>query len=227
MKILIIFRGGYSRVPDPEFVCKNIEQYIVLPLSKDKHIFDVVFSTYNENPQKLEIFNKHLNPIKTFFTQNGQIINFKETLNNIKPLYDEYDYILFLRFEAIYKIPINEWNFQNKEGLILPFKEHTEKLFNETGWYNDNIIIVSKSSFETFYHSIIQAGHNLFHPDNTLHNIVNIIRRNDNTIQVHCLVDGYFQSNVSYCPQIEGHMSPLYILVHYPYTGKDRHLFGL
>jgi len=227
MKILIIFRGGYSRVPDPEFVCKNIENYILLPLIKNNDTFDIVFSTYNENPQKLEFFNKHLNPIKTFFTQNGQIINFKETLNNINGLYGDYDYILFLRFEAIYKIPINEWNFQNKEGLILPFKEDTKELFDESGWYNDNIIIVSKSSFEMFYQGIIHADYSLFNPSNTLHNIVNIIRKNNNSIQVHCLVDGYFQANVSYCPQIEGHMSPLYILVHYPYIGKDKHLFGL
>lgn len=226
-KLLIVFRGGYERVPDTEFVCENIKEYIFKPLSNNNIKYDVVFSTYNNDSQKLLIYKKNLMPINIFFTQNGQIINFKETLKNVKSLSSYYNHVILLRFEAIYKISIFEWDFFNKNGVILPFKEDNEELFNKTGWYNDNIIIVSGIYFNKFCDIIYNAPYESFTPEHTLHNIVNIIHNSDKTIPVYCLISGYFQANNPNFVQDDKKLSPIYVLVHYPYHGKDKQLIGL
>jgi hypothetical protein len=226
-KILIIFRGGYNRVSNVEFVAKNIKQYIIEPLKYSNLKFNVLFSTYNENSEKLEIYKKYLEPSKIFFTSNGQIINFKESLENIKTIYEEYSHIVFLRFEAIYKIPIRTWNFFNREGLILPFKEDTPAIFNRHGWYNDSIIILSTSFYLKIKEAVLTASNHLFQPATTLHNLANIVKLYDKSIPIEVLVDGFFQSNSPGFPQIDGHLSPFYILVHYPYYGSDRTIYGV
>lgn len=195
---------------------------------------DIVFSTYNDSLSKLDEFTVHLRPSKTFFTpQVNQRVNFQATLRNVLPLIEmndvnntSYDYIIFLRFEAIYKLPLEEWNFRGKHGLIVPFKEDSEGLFKREGFYNDNIIIVSNSMIHQFADAILTGPPQMF-PSNNLHNIANIIKLKYPAMQVHCLVDGYFQSNTDYCTQVEGHLSPLYILTHYPYKGRDAALYGL
>jgi len=227
-KILIVFRGGYTRVTNVEHVCKNINTYIIEPLRSENYIPDIIFSTYNENLRKLDIYTRYLSPKKILFTNkyDNQVPNFKETLNNMKSIYSEYSYIIFLRFEAIYKIPITKWNFYNKIGVILPFKEDSKEMFEKVQWYNDNIIIISNNYFQQCADIIIQAPTHLFTPGGgTLHNIPNILHRIDNTIPIHCLVDGFYQSNSITYDNYDEHVSPLYILVHYPYLGKDKYLF--
>jgi hypothetical protein len=227
-KILIVFRGGYTRVPNVEHVCKNIIEYIIEPLRSDNYVPDVLFSTYKEDLPKLDIYKQYLSPIQITFTNSHirQITNFKETLHNIKSLYSQYSYIIFLRFEAIYKIPISKWNFYNKTGIFFPFKEDSKKLFEEKQWYNDNIIIISNNYFEQCANILIQAPTHVFTPGGiTLHNIPTILHQIDSTIPIHCLVEGFYQSNSITYDNYDEHVSPLYILVHYPYLGKDKDLF--
>ena len=227
-KVLIVFRGGYERVTDVEFICKNIQMYVQNPLLENNtNAMDIVFSTYNNDITKLHRFTEILQPKKTFFTHSGQITNFKETLNHIEPLTKDYDCIVFLRFEAIYKKPIVEWNCIEKDGLCLPFKEDTKELFAATGWHNDNIITVSTNHFANFCKGIHTAQGNLFMPPNTLHNLANMLKTSYPDIPIHCMVDGYYQSNSIQFTQSDEHLSPLYILTHYPYHGKDKQLYGL
>ena len=223
--VLIIFRGSYTRVQDPIFVCKNIQSKVLRALAEKDLKYDVFFSTYNDDFEKLTVYKKALSPKRIYFSQNGQVINFKETLEFIDPFVKSYKFIVFLRFEAIYKLPITEWNFFDKSGLILPFKEDTGALFDKTGWYNDSIIILSSDIFFNFKNSLFACAKEMFQPENTLHNLANIVLKYDKTIPVSCLFDGYFQSNHSHYPQSDDHLSPLYILVHYPYNGSDKNKF--
>jgi len=227
-KILIVFRGGYTRVQNIEHVCKNIIEYIIDPLRLDNYVPDIIFSTYRDDLAKLDIYTKHLSPILTTFT-NGtirQITNFKETLNTIKSIYSQYSYIIFLRFEAIYKIPITKWDFYNKTGVLFPFKEDSKEIFEKYQWYNDNIIIISNNFYQQCADILISAPTHLFSPGGiTLHNIPTILHQTDATIPIHCLVEGFYQSNSITYDNYDEHVSPLYILVHYPYLGKDRDQF--
>lgn len=225
--VLIVFRGGYSRVKAPNFVCQNVCKFIFNSLQSLGFSYDVFFSTYNDNPVHLKIYKKAFNPKKIFFTANGQINNFKETLVRIKPFVHKYKFVIFLRFEAIYKIPINKWNFFDKKGLILPFKEDTEALYKATGWYNDSIIICSTCFFSDLYFSVLNAAANMYQPENTLHNLANTLLHYNKDIPIHTLVEGFFQSNHWNFPQEDSHLSPLFILVHHPYKGSDKAFFGL
>jgi len=226
-KILLVFRGSYSRVKNIDHVCKNINTYIIEPLLLHNYLPDIVFSTYNDDLAKLDIYKKYLSPKQILFTNSyiHQLTNFKETLHTIKSIYSEYTYILFLRFEAIYKISISKWNFYNKIGVILPFKNNSKEHFEKTQWYDDNIIIFSNDYYEQCSNILINASTHIFIPEFTLHNIPTILHQTDTTIPIHCIVEGFFESNSITYDNYDEHVSPLYILVHYPYLGKDKDLF--
>jgi hypothetical protein len=185
---------------------------------------DIVFSTYTDDIPKLEEFKKHLQPKACHLTPRlpSQNHNFKHTLPLLD--YQNYDYIVFLRFEAIYKIPLSEWEFQGKTGLILPFKEYSKEMFDREGFYNDNIIIVSTSVYQDFMNAVVKSEH---YYCATLHNLATNVRNIAPHIQVHCLVEGYYQSNSDNHPFIEAIVCPLYILVHHKYFAKDAERFGL
>ena len=223
MKVLLVFRGDYNLVTDPTFVCNNIQKYITEPMKENNIGVDIIFCTYKSNLDKLKIYELSLKPNKIYFTSNGQIINFKESLTLVKDMHCLYDYVIFLRFDAIYKTDINKWNIFNREGVTLPFKEDSEGLFNSHGFYSDIIIIIHKLSFLDVVNSVTHAGLDMF-PCNTLHAIGTIIKKQYSDIKINTILDGYYQSNTQY-PSDDIRLSPLHILVKHPYSGSDKHLF--
>jgi len=197
MNLLIIFRGGYNRIDDPETVTFNINKFIIEPLKRDNKV-TVLFSSYLEDEEKLEVFKQKLKPetvvLNDRVEHTGQIINFKQTLSVIESVYSNYDYVLFLRFEIIYKMSVLEWDIFTKRGLIVPYREESEETFNGTHWYSDTIIIISSEFYIPFSQSIISADLDYFTPHYTLHNIANIMPQ---TIPVHVIIPGYYNSNTS------------------------------
>jgi len=193
MKILIVFRAGYSRITDPETVINNIQKYILKPLSQ--HKVTVIFSTYNEDSSKLNVYKEKLRPEHVYIHQknqdnNGQVINFKDqTLPLLENV--DHDYVFFLRFEMIYKLNVFDWGIFNKEGMFFPYKEDNEDLFTKHNWYSDTIIIVSKKYFDIFRKTIMSTPLDDFIPLYTLHNIANLVK----DVPVHCIIDGYYNSN--------------------------------
>lgn len=226
MKSLIIFRGDYSYVTTPEVVCKNLLKYIVSPMREKNHVIDVIFCTYQSNLDKLKIYEEFLNPIGIHFTETGQINNFKASLQIVKDTYEKniYDHILFLRFDVIYKINIDDWNIFNNDGITFPFKEDTIELFNSYKYYSDIIIILSNSIFLDVANFLINTNNQAYRPPNCLHNIFQIVQSNNNTIRVHTILDGYYQSNTMLTPN-DPRLSPLHIQVKYEYRGKDKDLY--
>ena len=232
MRYLIIFRGhhslkenrkgiAHSGIVDPKFVCNNIQRYILEPLKSNNNV-DIMFSTYNSNLENLKIFQSYLSPIKTFFTNNGQIINFKETLGLLSNIYDTYDHIIFLRFDIIYKKNILEWNFFDKEGIIYPFKEESlEESHSLTRYYGDAIIIVSKSWFLNVSECIIKCHISEFIPEGGFHNTPFLIQKSFPHIKIHTIVEGYYQSYTGLelgNPRI----NPIFIQVRYNYYQSDK-----
>lgn len=216
MKILIIFRGGYTRVSNPQHVCNNVLKYIIAPLKDLNHIINIAFYTYNNDKDKLKIYTDSFNPIKIVFTESGQIINFKTALLDLKNLYKEYDTLIFLRFELIYTMNIIDWNILDKEGIILPFRENSIDMYEKEGLYGDNIIILSNKYFLMITDLIMQHNftHNIDHlnPLNaTLHDLGLIIHKKNPGIPFHCILDGYYQSLSPTNPEVQ---NPIYIQVH-------------
>ena len=222
MKVLIIFRGDYSLVDYPRMVCKNIHKHIIQPLIDENICFHTMFSTYKTDLAKLGVYESALNPIKIQFSEyvseHGQIKNFKDALVMANDTLTPYDYILFLRFDIVYKMNIKEWNIFGKDGLILPYKENSELTFLERGFYGDCIIIFSQYAFTDAVYSLMSANFNDFF---LLHNIAYLIRRRSIDIDVHTIINDYYQSNTGL---LEGdkRLNPIYIQVKYEYHGTDK-----
>lgn len=213
MKTLFVFRGGFrKRNIEPELVCRNIHKNIFKPLIENNNNYDVVFQTYNF--PELEIFKNNYNPINVYITEqknSTQIINFSNALENIKPIYENYDNIVFLRFEVIYKKPIFESNILNNEGLILPYKEDSEELFKSHEYYSDIIICITKKYFLDFFH-IVNSKPNKF-TIGALHEIGKFCK---DKMPINSIIDGYWQSSSGW-RRNDSRLSPLFVLTHHPY----------
>jgi len=220
MKILISFRGDYSTVLHPNAVCNNIKENIIQPLYTSGNEVDTLFFTYPSDIVKLGIYETSLKPIHTCFTPYGQIINLKEAMSYIKDIYHTYDYIIFLRFDIIYKMNINLWNIFNKEGITFTYKEDSESLFTTHQYYGDVIISISNKSFKDVYYAMICIPQRDFILQ-TLHNFGSIIQEAFPDIQILTIIDGYFQSNTG-IPTGDSRLNPIYIQVKYPYNGPDK-----
>jgi len=221
MKILLVFRGDYRQVERPEFVCENIIKQIIKPIQEQNNSVDVVFCTYIDDVSKLNVYISAINPMGILFTDNGQVPNFKQALSFVYDVHNDYDYIIFLRFDIIYKKSIDCWNVFDKEGLIMTFKEDTEQFFNEKRLYGDVIIIMSKSSYTKIMESIIETHDFRFFPPTCLHNIYTMVKEFYSEISIHTIVDGYYQSKTS-LPAGDTRLNPLYIQVKYEYNGADK-----
>jgi len=217
MKILIVFRGGYTRVSNPQSVCNNIKNYIINPLINKNHLVNTVFYTYNTDPNKLNIYKENLKPIKIAFTNDGQVVNFKELLTDLKSgIFLNYDMIVILRFELIYMLNIIEWNILNKEGIILPFKEDKIETYQKERLYSDTIIIISSNYFLKVVNAILE--HEFIHNANkpgvlpSLHELGILFHDKFPEIPFSCIVNGYYHSLSPALPVVL--QNPIYIQVH-------------
>lgn len=220
MKILVVFRGGFrKRKIESELICRNIYKNIFKPLLENNHQYDIIFQTYNF--PELEIFKSNFKPLNVYITDSNistQIINFNNALDNVNPIYENYDHIIFLRFEIIYKKPIFDSNILNIEGLILPYKEDSESLFKSHEYYSDIIICISKKYFMDFY-DIVNSKPSKF-TIGPLHEIGKVCKHK---IPINCIIDGYWQSSTGW-KMDDPRLSPLFILTHHPYPYSDNEM---
>jgi hypothetical protein len=224
MKVLIVFRGGYARI-DPTLLVKNICDKVYTPLIKNKIEYTTVLYTYPTDTERLTILKEGLGVRDIHFTKEGQIENFTEAVHGISMLYSDYDYIIFLRFEIIYKIDIMNWNIFNRSGLFFPFKENCITLFTATRQYSDIIIAISKEYVKPLSLVIDTVDRNQYTNTNTLHNLGFIVERKDYYIPVVCMLDGFYQSNTSLALG-DDRLNPMFIMSHYKYNGSDRKEFS-
>lgn len=215
-KFLVAFRGAYDYVKNPTMVCENIIKNII---TSSPHDVDVYFFTYDNDLDKLKIYDSYLKPKKIYFTKDGQIENFKESLQILENYYKTYDYVLFLRFDIIYKMPI--LNFCSKDGITVTYKEDGIEMFQRHGLYGDVIICISSSRFSEISKSLLCESAMAEYLIPTLHSICSIINRRFPDVPINTMIDGYYQSNTS-LPVDDKRLNPIYIQVKYQYNGKDR-----
>ena len=223
MKVLLVFRGGYSKI-DPALLSKNIHDKVFTPLTENKIEYSTLFYTYATDLEKLNALKEGLNASEVNYTQDGQIINFKEAIKDICKRHDTYDYTIFLRFEIVYKLDIMKWNIFTQSGVIFPFKENCFTLFTSTNQYSDIIIAVSKECIKPLSSVLDQADISEYTNTNTLHNLGTIINRHDYDIPVLCMLEGYYQSNTS-LDRDDDRLNPMFIMLHYRYNGRDKNEF--
>lgn len=223
MKVLLVFRGGYSKI-DPILLSKNINDKVFKPLTENKIEYSTVLYTYPTDLEKLNSLKDTLNASEVNYTQDGQIINFKEAVKDITARYNTFDYIIFLRFEIVYKLDIMKWNIFTQSGVIFPFKENCFTLFTSTNQYSDIIICISKEYLNPLLSVLDQADMCEYTNTNTLHNLGTIINRHDYDIPVLYMLEGYYQSNTSLEANDE-RLNPMFIMSHYRYNGRDRNDF--
>jgi hypothetical protein len=226
--VLIVFRGGCSRVNNPALICKNIDMQILRPLRSRVNV-DIIFSTTSKEDPTLQTFNSLLRPIEIFYTSSGQIVNFQETLMQLQDKYLKYTHILFLRFEIIYKVSFDTLNILDTIGIRLPYKEDSQALFDSHKYYGDCIIVVSRDHFANISKALLDADFNTIstgYGHDILHRIVSVILASFPETPVSCILDGFFQSNTNY-PADNIKLNPLYILTHYPYCGDKSYLLDI
>lgn len=224
MKVLLVFRGGYSKI-DPVLLCKNIHDKVFTPLTENGIEYSTLLYTYPTEVEKLNALKQGLNASEVNYTQEGQIINFKEAVKDITTRHSMYDFTIFLRFEIIYKLDIMKWNIFTQSGVIFPFKENCITLFTQTKQYSDIIIAVSKEYMKSFSSVLDQAHISEYTNTNTLHNLGTIINRYDYEIPVLVMLEGFYQSNTSLEADDE-RLNPMFIMSHYIYNGRDRNEFS-
>ena len=224
MKFLICFRGLSSRVENVTGICANLQDFILKLLAAANHEYAVYFFTHNIDPDKIKIFQDSLNPKKIYLTNNGQIVNFLDALGTVATAIDEtYDYVIFLRFEMIYKKSILEWDFYGKKGIIVPYKEDNEQLFNQERYYGDVIIIISSEYVKQLFDIMRNVPFQFYSPPNCLHSINRFIANHN--IPVSTLVEGYYQSNTALVYG-DPRLNPFYIMTHKQYYQPDRANFA-
>lgn len=222
--VLIIFRGGCSRVNNPTLICKNVEMQVLGPLRSIVDV-DIIFSTTSKGDPKIDTFSDILHPIHIFYTSPGQIVNFQETLRNVQNIYSKYKQIIFLRFELLYKVSFDTLTILDTHGLRLPYKEDSQELFESHKYYGDCIIIISGDHFANVSKALLDAD---FHTISTgkghdiLHKIVTVVLASFPDTPISCIIDGFFQSNTHYCGN-SIKLNPIYIMIHYPYCGDKQY----
>jgi hypothetical protein len=170
--------------------------------------------------EKLDILTRELTPKAIHYTEEGQIINFKKAVKDISLRYSQYDYVIFLRFEIVYKIDILKWNIFSQSGVIFPFKENCITLFNARNLYSDIIIAVSNEYLQQFSAVLDSADSSEYTNTNSLHNLATIIQRHDYDLPIRIMIEGFYQSNTS----LEGEderLNPMFIMLHFRYRGRD------
>lgn len=220
MKVLLVFRGGYSKI-DPVLLSKNIQDKVYTPLRENGIEYSTLFYTYPTDSEKLNTLKEYLVPSEVNYTEEGQIINFKEAVQDICKRHDSYDYTIFLRFEIVYKLDIMKWNIFTQAGVMFPFKENCFALFSSTNQYSDIIIAISKEYIKPLRSVLDQAHSTEYTNTNTLHNLGTIINRHDYDIPVLCMLEGYYQSNTSLEADDE-RLNTMFIMLHYRYNGRDK-----
>lgn len=226
--VLIVFRGGCSRVNIPTLICKNIEMQILGPLRSKVNV-DIIFSTSSKQDENIDTFNSLLRPMQIFYTSSGQIVNFQETFTNLQSKYLKYTHIIFLRFEVIYKVTFDTLNILDTIGIRLPYKEDSQELFYSHKYYGDCIIVISRDHFANISRALLDADFNTIssgYGHDILHKIVTVILVSFPQTPISCILNGFFQSNTNYSAD-NIKLNPLYILTHYPYYGDKQYLLDI
>ena len=171
MKFLVVMRGHCNRTENIQYIYDNYLLKIKNPLLDNGHTIDCMFNTYNGYDEYFEKFKKLYNPIKIFrsneFQPNKyeniapncgfQILNFYDGMTNIKSFINDYDKIIFLRFDICYKINIMKWNIFNDKGIGFTFKEDSEEGYNIMKCISEAVVVIDNEYFDQVYQAVHES----------------------------------------------------------------------
>ena len=249
MKFLIVMRGHCNRNENIQYIYDNYLLKIKNPLLNNGHTVDCMFNTYNGYNEYFEKFKKLYNPIKIFrsneFQPNKyeniapncgfQILNFYDGMTNIKSFINDYDKIIFLRFDICYKINIMKWNIFNDKGIFFTFKEDSLETYKKLDGVGDTIIIIDNEYFNNVHDCIYEYvqyywfGNKIVekippeHDSKThLHWLKTCLLEKYGTLPIHYIIDGYYQSVTFFNSYMTlDKLNPLYIIF-----GKGKNYYG-
>lgn len=244
MSILIVFRGNCDRSDAIDYIYRNHKIKISNYLEENGYKIDYVISSYDENLEMLDKWKRLINPIKIFTMSShgsNQAHNFMFTIKNIHNEidYKKYDKILILRFDIIYKRGMKFWNILNKNGFIVPFKEHDIEFYNKTKYTGDSVMWIDTNIFHKV-HISLSASYTLYCIDSNLkfveqreppfksilHNVPNIISYFYPDINIDFFIDGYWQS-CTVLDKDDKKLNPLFINIFRRYNNDDMYLCEL
>jgi len=249
MKFLVVMRGHCNRTENIQYIYDNYLLKIKNPLLDNGHTIDCMFNTYNGYDEYFEKFKKLYNPIKIFrsneFQPNKyeniapncgfQILNFYDGMTNIKSFINDYDKIIFLRFDICYKINIMKWNIFNDKGIFFTFKESSHRTYENVYGICDVVIIIDTEYFNKVYESIHEYVQYYFFGNklvekipseywitNVLHCFKIILLEKYGTFPIYYIIDGCYLSPTFINSDVTlDKLNPLYIIF-----GKGKEYIG-
>ena len=113
--------------------CYNIENWsktLFNDVLAAGHIYDIVFHTYESNC--LEMLTSLLLPkYVELHLSISQTANCKNVAKWLREHADEYDRVVIIRFDILYRIPITQWPQWNSKGILL--------VNRDKHWYDERI----------------------------------------------------------------------------------------
>ncbi len=168
MRIALCYRGihyaPFYKNVDYRKCFQNNKEYLIDPLKENNHV-DVFVCTYDSeiSDQMTKDFQpvvSILNNLNTFNDgghSSHKILTFTKCLiNNVKEYEKkhnfEYDVIIIVRFDLMFKVKVNEWNIDyNKINALF---EHVHNCDNYRH-VEDNIFIVARQFLDHYYDAVL------------------------------------------------------------------------
>ncbi len=245
MKYLVVYRGMNNRVACVDRIHTNFVRKIKQPLLDKGHSVDVILTSYDDEKSKefSRRFSDLYKPLDTLFLPSRvqvvggfrtstQADNFVSVMELLQHHYKEYERLLILRYELVYKTNINSWNVFESYGIFFPYKEDNETVYKTHNYVCDGVIIMDCGYFQRFL-KIIGTFYGLYKtqtpipPSNrppfflgNLHDLKTMIELADKEFPINFMFDGYFQSNTECADE---RASPLYVMLHRHYPLNDLH----
>jgi hypothetical protein len=155
-KILVVFRGENKRFNDGIWydvrACiPNNKRRIIESLKQMNHDVHVYLATYRS--EFLQCYIEEYNAEKIFlmdYDKSSQHLNFKFVLESIAPFANDFDKIIILRFDLLFKKDISTWPMWDKEGIMFPWKDVSLELYNLRKYCQEVIISIDSKYLNEF-----------------------------------------------------------------------------
>ena len=228
-RILLVFRGETNRwnnykYHDVRGCIPNNKKRIIDALRAAGHQVTIFFCTYDS--QYLHSFVEAYTPDKVFlmdYNGSSQHKNFKFVLDCVQPVVDQFDQIIVLRFDFLYKKDIPTWGLLDQpEGHVFLWKDASKEAYEERKYCMDGLFLLDARHFTSFKQ--LYDENYVFWKDITwgLHFLTTLLY-NCQLIPYHFLEgDTYWSSNTSLNDPT--HKNPYLLNFIYKYHHDDFHL---
>ena len=222
-RILVVFRGENKRFcnntfNDTRYCIPNNKFRLIDGLKRLGYEVDVMFVTYTS--EYIQDFVNGYEPKKVFlmdYEGSSQHLNFKFLLESIEPFVNDYERILVFRFDFLFKKNIEEWGDWEKEGIMFPWKDVSEQIYNERKYTMDGFFCLDPKWFLKFKQMYDSVYKNWLGVTNGLHFLTTELDKTD--IPFYFMEKECYESNTS-LPSL-GHKNPYCINFLYKYYHDD------